>query len=56
MVMMNNNAEMDRAVNMSRFSEILDSYTAGTEVVSGRKYDLKNITVPAKSALIIELY
>lgn len=55
MVMMNNNAEMDRAVNMSRFSEILDSYSAGTEVVSGRKYDLKNITVPAKSALIIEL-
>ncbi|MDA3835280.1 MAG: alpha-amylase family glycosyl hydrolase, partial [Spirochaetales bacterium] len=56
MVMLNNNADNNTAVDMSRFSEILENYSGGTEVISGKKYDsLTRISVPAKSALIIEL-
>ncbi|GAO29480.1 glycoside hydrolase family 13 protein [Geofilum rubicundum] len=56
MVMLNNHADNDTAVDLSRFSEILRKYSAGTEVTSGREYpSLTHITVPAKSALIIEL-
>ncbi len=56
MVMMNNNADKDTEVNMSRFSEILKNFTGGTEVISGQTYKgLTSISVPAKSALIIEL-
>jgi glycosidase len=56
MVMMNNNDSHDRMVDMSRFEEILKNYGSGTEVVTGQKYNLDTITVPAKSALIIELH
>lgn len=56
LVMLNNNADNHTAVDMSRFSEILKDFSQGTEVVSGKKYDdLTRLTVPTKSALIIEL-
>ena len=56
MIMLNNNADNDTAVDMSRFSEILRDFSSGTEVISGQDYgSLTNISAPAKSALIIEL-
>ena len=56
MVMMNNKEDKETVVDMSRFSEILKNFSGGTDVVSGQKFDdLTNISVPAKSALIVEL-
>ena len=56
MVMMNNNATNNTTVDMARFSEILKNFSSGREVTNGQKFDtLDKITVPAKSALIIEL-
>lgn len=56
MVMMNNNPDNNTTVEMSRFNEILKHYSRGKEVITGKQYDkLDKITVPAKSALIIEL-
>ncbi|TCO09686.1 glycoside hydrolase family 13 protein [Natronoflexus pectinivorans] len=56
MVMMNNNDENNTEVDMSRFNEILANYSGGREIVTGKRYEkLDKITVPAKSALIIEL-
>ena len=56
MVVLNNHDEETRKLETSRFAEILSQYTRGTDVISGQKInDLTTISIPAKSALIIEL-
>ena len=51
-----NNSEDDRKVNLSRFANNLNRYTKGKSVLTRTSFDkLDLITVPAKSPLIIEL-
>jgi hypothetical protein len=55
MVILNLNSE-DRTLNTSRFSESLSGFTSANEVISGRAVnDLNNITLPAKTSMILEL-
>lgn len=55
MVVLNNN-ESAQTLKTDRFSEMMENYTSGEEVISGKTYtDLKSLDVPAKSAMIIEL-
>ena len=55
MVVLNNN-ESAQTLKTDRFSEMMENYTSGKEVISGKTYaDLKSLDVPAKSAMIIEL-
>lgn len=55
MVVLNNN-ESTQTLKTDRFSEMMENYTSGKEVISGKTYtDMKSLDVPAKSAMIIEL-
>jgi glycosidase len=55
MVVMNKNAQ-EKSIDTNRFSEIMDNSTSGKDVISGTTItDLKNLKVPAMSAMIIEL-
>lgn len=55
MVVLNKN-DKDTRLPTGRFVEIMGDYTSGRDVVSAEQLnDLTEITVPAKSAMIIEL-
>ncbi len=55
MVVMNKNS-LEKTIDTNRFSEIMVNCTSGKEVISGTSVtDLKNLKVPAMSAMIIEL-
>ena len=55
MVVMNKNSQ-EKTIETSRFSEIMGNCTSGKEVISGTTFsDLKNLKVPATTAMIIEL-
>ena len=55
MVVLNNNEEQ-QTHETGRYMEILKNFKSGREVISGREIpDLSKLTVPGKSALIIEL-
>ena len=55
MVVMNKNSQ-EKTIDTNRFSEIMGNCTSGKEVISGTTItDLKNLKVPAMSAMIIEL-
>jgi len=56
MVAINNNDKEIKKIDSKRYSEFLDKFRSGIEVISGQTIpDLSNILVPAKSAVIIEL-
>jgi len=55
MVIINNN-ETDQALKTDRFAESIKTYTSGTDVMTGVKYDLtSSIMLPKKSTLILDL-
>lgn len=55
MVMLNNN-EAEKVVDLSRYAENLEGYSTGKSVLSRTFYEkLDSIPIPAKSPLIIEL-
>ncbi len=55
MVVLNKNAQ-EKTIDTGRFNEVMANCTSGKEIISGATIpDLKNLKVPAKSALIIEL-
>jgi len=55
MVILNKN-EVETRLSTQRFSEILKGFSGGTEIITGGKIkDISTITVPSKSAMIIEL-
>ncbi len=55
MVVLSKNKE-EKTLDTSRFAEMLKDCTSGKEVISGMNIsDLKNLKVPAMSAMIIEL-
>ncbi|WP_419868102.1 glycoside hydrolase family 13 protein [Chryseobacterium sp. CT-SW4] len=55
MVVINNN-DKNETLDLSYFSESLNDYTKGKEVISGKELSLKdNLMIPAKASYIIEL-
>ena len=55
MVVLNNN-ETDQTLKIDRYGESLENKTVGTDVMTGKTYDLKtNFTIPKTTALILEL-
>ncbi|MBW8324987.1 MAG: glycoside hydrolase family 13 protein [Prolixibacteraceae bacterium] len=55
MVVLNKNT-LEKSLDTSRFSEVMEACTSGKEIISGKTIaDLKNLQVPALSAIIIEL-
>jgi len=55
MVVLNKNAQ-GKTLDTNRFSEVMANSTSGKEVISGTTIaDMKNLKVPAMSAMIIEL-
>ena len=55
MVILNNN-ESEQTLKIDRYAQSLESKTSGTDVMTGKTYDLKsNLIVPKESALILEL-
>jgi len=55
MVILNKNTET-KTIKTDRFEEIILGYTSGKEMISGKQIsDISEITVPAKSAVIVEL-
>jgi glycosidase len=55
MVILNKNME-DKTIDTSRFKEVIDGYKSGKEIISGKEIaDISKVTVPARSAAIIEL-
>ena len=55
MVILNTNKE-DKILKTDRFVESLQGFTSGKDVLSGNTVtDLKNIVVPAKTSMILEL-
>jgi len=55
MVVLNKNAQ-EKSINTSRFAEVMENCTSGKDVISGANiFDVKNLKVPALSAMIIEL-
>ncbi|MDF2931761.1 MAG: alpha-amlyase [Chryseobacterium sp.] len=55
MVVVNSN-EKDENLDLKRFSEAIKTSTKGNEVTSGKEISLENnLTVPAKTSMIIEL-
>jgi neopullulanase len=56
MVALNNSNTEAKKIDSGRYREFFSKFTGGKEIISGAAVtDLTNITVPAKSALIIEL-
>lgn len=55
MVILNKN-EVEKQLSTQRFSERLNGFSSGTEIITSTKInDISTIKVPAKSAMIIEL-
>ena len=54
MVMTNNN-EVEKELEMKRFAEMLGGKTKATEITSGKVIDLNNVKIPAKSVWVMEL-
>ena len=51
-----NNSDQDKTVDMGRFNESTNSYMTGTEVMTGKVFDIKSpLKISPKSALILEL-
>ncbi len=56
MVLLNNNDTQDKTVGTSRFAEIMSPFKQAHDVISGKLLNsLENITIPAKSAMVLEL-
>lgn len=54
-ILLNNNNTEKRTVDCKRFNEILKDYKIGTDIISGKTFNLDKIKINKKSALIIEL-
>ncbi|MCK3685938.1 glycoside hydrolase family 13 protein [Maribellus sp. YY47] len=55
MVILNKNEE-EKTITTDRFKEVMDGYRSGKEIISGQQIsDISSITVPAKSAVVVEL-
>ena len=56
MVCINNNENDAKTIDTKRYSEFLDHYTSGSDVITGQTFtDFSKIEIKPKSAMIIEL-
>lgn len=55
MVILNKNDE-DVSLHGDRFAELIESYSAGKDVITGATYLLDEMLLPAKSPVILELF
>jgi glycosidase len=56
MVCINNNENDAKTIDSKRYSEFLDHYTGGRDVITGQSIsDFSKIEIPPKSAMILEL-
>ena len=56
MVCMNNNETEEKKLDSGRYAEFLGNYKSATDIMTGKTYtDLKNLTIPPKTAMIFEL-
>jgi len=56
MVIINNN-ETDQTIKTDHFAESLENVVSGTDVMTGKTFDLKSeLTIPKQTALILELH
>ncbi|MFA6581852.1 MAG: cyclomaltodextrinase C-terminal domain-containing protein, partial [Paludibacter sp.] len=56
MVILNNN-ETDQTIKTDRYTENLENITNGTDVMTGKTFDLKSsFTIQKQTALILELH
>ena len=56
MVILNNN-ETEQLLKVDRYAESLENKTTGTDVMTGKTFDLKsNFSIPKQTALILELH
>jgi len=56
MVALNNNETDAKTLDRKRYSEFLDNFQSGKDIISGQIInDLSNIIIQPKSALILEL-
>jgi glycosidase len=54
MVVLNKNKE-NITLNTERFKEVISEYTAGTDIITKRKYELNQLELPARTSLLLEL-
>lgn len=56
MVIMNNNNEDDKKITTARYAECIKDFTKGKSITTGKTInDLKEIMIPAKSIMVLEL-
>jgi hypothetical protein len=56
MIALNNNENDAKTLDRKRYSEFLDQFQTGKDMISGQTItDLSKITIQPKSAMIIEL-
>jgi len=56
MVILNNN-ETEQLLKVNRYAESLENKTTGTDVMTGKTFDLKsNFSIPKQTALVLELH
>jgi hypothetical protein len=56
MVVLNNNETDAKTLDRSRYSEFLDNFQTGKDIITGQTInDLSNIVIQPKTALILEL-
>ena len=54
MVVLNNKNETQQ-LNTKRFAEITDGIDSGKNILDGKTYNLNNLSVPAKTSMVLEL-
>jgi glycosidase len=54
MVVMNKN-KMEKLVGRSKFDEIISDFKTGKDAITKKTFDLDNLIIPARSALVLEL-
>lgn len=54
MVILNNN-QADQTLDTPRYAEMLNKYTDGKDIISNQTINLNNITIKAKTAMVIQL-
>jgi glycosidase len=50
-----NTSDKDIDFNMAYFAEMLDGYTYGRNILSGKTHELKKFEVPAKAPMVLEI-
>ncbi|WP_425487776.1 cyclomaltodextrinase C-terminal domain-containing protein [Microbulbifer rhizosphaerae] len=50
-----NKSDEPQKLEMERFAEVIGDEARGTDVVNGHRYSFKNLTIPARDVLVLDL-